>query len=404
MTAPFSTPGTRRVLLTVIFLVARREILMRLRSRVLLLGTFAMVALVVAGVVGASLLGGSSGPARAMNVGFTGGSQTLGKAFSALATALGQPVIVSVVADDAAGESQVAAGTLDVLVTGPATSPTAVVNKTPPPLVVAALERAVLAARLSAAGLPPAAVISAVAGTQVPVRSLQPAAPARTANQIAGLGVAILLMVTLALYGILVAQGVIEEKATRIIEILLATIPPSGLLAGKIVGIGLIGLLQVTIVATAALIAVAVTHLATIPALGGAEVLGYLMWFLLGFLLYATAYAAVASLVSRPEEVQAAVTPISVFLGVSYLLVILVALPNPSSPIVTLLSLLPPFAPILMSVRMAGGDVALWQVGLALALMLVSIPALIWFAGRIYANSVLRTGARVPIAEAWRGR
>ena len=404
MTAPFSTSGTRRVLLTVIFLVARREILMRLRSRVLLLGTFAMVALVVAGVVGASLLGGSSGPTRAMNVGFTGGSQALGQAFSALATALGQPVSVSVVADDAAGESQVTAGTLDVLVTGSATSPTAVVNKTPPPLVVAALERAVLAARLSAAGLPPAAVVSAVAGTQVPVRSLQPAAPARTANQIAGLGVAILLMVTLALYGILVAQGVIEEKATRIIEILLATIPPSGLLAGKIVGIGLIGLLQVTIVATAALIAVAVTHLATIPALGGAEVLGYLMWFLLGFLLYATAYAAVASLVSRPEEVQAAVTPISVFLGVSYLLVILVALPNPSSSIVTLLSLLPPFAPILMSVRMAGGDVALWQVGLALALMLVSIPALIWFAGRIYANSVLRTGARVPIAEAWRGR
>ena len=72
MTAPFSTSGTRRVLLTVIFLVARREILMRLRSRVLLLGTFAMVALVVAGVVGASLLGGSSGPTRAMNVGFTG--------------------------------------------------------------------------------------------------------------------------------------------------------------------------------------------------------------------------------------------------------------------------------------------------------------------------------------------
>jgi len=89
-----------------------------------------------------------------------------------------------------------------------------------------------------------------------------------------------------------VAQGVVEEKATRIIEILLATVPPSRLLAGKIIGIGLVGLLQLAIIAAVALVLVTVTNVVSIPTFTLAAILGYLMWFTLGFLLYATAYAA----------------------------------------------------------------------------------------------------------------
>lgn len=89
------------------------------------------------------------------------------------------------------------------------------------------------------------------------------------------------------------------------------------------------------------------------------------------FLLYATAYAAVAALVSRQEEVSGAIAPIGILLAGSYLLVF-VALPSPSSPLVTICSLLPPFAPILMSVRMARSYVAPWQVGLALGLTLAT--------------------------------
>ena len=256
---------------------------------------------------------------------------------------------------------------------------------------------------MAAAGLTPTAITSVMAG--VPFETAQPAGSSPVVNQsvFAALIVAILLFISIGMYGNFVAQGVVEEKATRIIEILLATIPPSGLLAGKVVGIGLVGLLQLAITAAAALIAVAATHVVSIPALGVGLVATYLVWFVLGFLLYATAYAGVAALVSRPEEVQGATTPISVFLMVSYLLVF-VALPNPSSPLVMVCSLLPPFAPILMSVRIASGDVALWQVDLALVLMFLSVPAMTWFAGRIYANSVLRTGARRRLVEAWRGR
>ena len=380
-----------------VFLVARREILMRLRSRVFVGGTTVMAVLVVVGIVAASLLAGKTTPVR---VGFSSGSQALERSFTATAAALGANVTVSDIADVTAGTAQVTAGTLDVLVTGSSTAPTAVAKDAIPSNVESALSLAAQAARLSDAGLSPAAVTSAMA--LVPVQLLQPPNRKDNENVFAGLAVGILLFIALGQYGNMVAQSVVEEKATRIMEILLATIQPSRLLAGKVIGIGLVGLLQLTIVGAAALIAVHVTNVATIPAFGVAAILGDIFWFLLGFLFYATAYAAGASLVSRQEEVQGAVAPIGILLIAGYLLVY-AALPNPSGPLATVCSLLPPFAPFLMAVRMAASDVPLWQVGLAVALTLASIGGLTWLAGRIYANAAMRLGARVRFMDAFRG-
>ena len=387
--------GTRRLPTT--FLVARREVRMRLRSRVFVGGTTVMAVLVVVGIVAASLLAGRTTPVR---VGFSGASQALERSFTASAAALGASVTVSDIADVTAGKAQVTAGTLDVLVTGSSTAPTAVVKVAIPSNVDSALYLASEAARLSEAGLPPAAVTSAMA--LVPVEVLQPSTPKDTQNLFAGLAVGILLWIALGIYGSQVAQGVVEEKATRIMEILLATIRPSRLLAGKVIGIGLVGLLQLTIVGAAALVAVQVTNVASIPALGVAGILGDLFWFVLGFLFYATAYSAVAALVSRQEEVQSAIAPISIFQIAGYLLVY-AALPNPSGPLATVCSLLPPFAPILMAVRMAASDVPFWQVGLAAALTVASIVGLTWLAGRIYANAAMRIGTRVRFMDAFRG-
>jgi ABC-2 type transport system permease protein len=147
---------------------------------------------------------------------------------------------------------------------------------------------------------------------------------------------------------------------------------------------------------------VALTHVASIPGLSVVSILGDLVWFLIGFLFYATAYASVAALVSRQEEVSGAIAPISLLLVGGYLLVF-VTLPDPGSMRSTILSLLPPFAPVLMSIRMATGDVPVWQVGLAMALTLASILGLTWLAGRIYANAALRLGARVSLRDALRG-
>jgi len=387
--------GTRR--LPTVVLVARREIRMRLRSRVFVGGTIVMTALVVIGIVAASLLAGRTAPVR---VGFSGGSQALQRTFTASAAALGANVTVSDITDVTAGEAQVTAGTLDVLVTGSETAPTAVAKAAIASNVESALSLAAEAARLADAGLSPAAVASAMA--LVPVQLLQPPNPKDTENLFASLALGILLWIALGQYGNMVAQGVVEEKATRIMEILLATIQPSRLLAGKVIGVGLVGLLQLTIVGAAALVAVHVTDVAAIPALGVASILGDISWFLLGFLFYATPYSAVASLVSRQEEIQSAVAPISILQIAGYLLMY-AALPDPSGPLATVASLLPPFAPIVMAVRMASSDVPLWQVGLAVALIVASIVGLTWLAGRIYANAAIRLGARVRFMDAFRG-
>jgi ABC-2 type transport system permease protein len=145
-----------------------------------------------------------------------------------------------------------------------------------------------------------------------------------------------------------------------------------------------------------------VTHPVALPALGPLAVLSDLVWFALGFLLYAMGSAALAATVSRQEEVASATAPINVFLVLGYLLVFLV-LPDPGNASSTFLSLLPPFAPVLMSLRIATGDAQGWQVALAIALLVASIAGLTWLAGRMYANSVLRLGKRVRFGDAFRG-
>ena len=389
----------------IVYLVARRELQKRIAGRVFRIGTIVMIALIAIGIAIAAATGGRGNAGAAIRVGFTTTTRSLESTFSAWSSSVGTDVTVADVADVGVGRAQVGAGTLDVLLTGSATAPTAVVQDALPSDVQSALEVAVLEARLTAAGLTPAAVSDALAGTHVDVESLTPARPTdpeRSGKLAAAVAVAFLLYLSIALYGNFVAQGVVEEKATRIVEILLGTVRPSQLLAGKIIGIGAAGLLQLTIIGAAALLLIQRTNVVSIPAVDLGSVLGYLVWFVLGFLLYATAYASVAALISRQEDVSGAVAPIYIFLIAAYILVAVV-LPDPSGPLSTIVSILPPFAPILMSVRIATGDATAWQVALAIVLIVITIAALIGLAGRIYANSILRLGARVRLIDAIRG-
>jgi ABC-2 type transport system permease protein len=370
------------------------------------LGTVAMIGLIAAGLVAWTMLAGPGGAAAVDRVGFTGSTVVLEPVFISSATTAGTPVTVSDVADVATGTAQVTAGTLDVLVTGSPTAPVAIVAATLPAEVQSALDVAVLEARMAAVGLTAATVATVVNGTNVVVHSVVPTTPVdpeRSAEIASAVAVAILLYVTIGAYGSFVAQGVVEEKATRIVEIVLATIRPSQLLAGKVIGIGLVGLLQLSIVGAALLLLVAVTHAVAIPAVSLPSVLGDLVWFTLGFLFYGTAYAAVAATVSRQEEVTSAIAPIAIFLLGSYLLMFFVVLPDPANTSSMVVSILPPFAPVLMSVRIATGDATAWQVALAIVLMLVSVTGLTWLAGRMYANSILRVGKRVRFGDAFRG-
>jgi ABC-2 type transport system permease protein len=338
-------------------------------------------------------------------VGFTGPAQRLNQPLKAAAGGLGG-ITIRHVTSQAAGESLVRSGRLDVLVSGSPLSPQVLVKNQLDATLQAALtglvKQEALAAQLAAHGLNPRIVAAAVARATIHVHTLAPARPLSTQKAIVGVIVAIVLFISLQIYGIQVGQGVAEEKESRIVEILLATIRPGQLLAGKVVGIGLVGLLQLAIVGAVGLILITRTHVVTIPALGAGVIAGGLLWFVLGFTLYAVLFAAAGSLVSRVQDVQLASLPIVMALVVAYLSSLVVVLPDPHSLASTVISLVPFLTPVAMPARMAAG-VPAWQVGLGAVLTLATIGAAIWLAARVYTNSVLKTGTRVTLSEALRG-
>ncbi|HZY29290.1 MAG TPA: ABC transporter permease, partial [Jiangellaceae bacterium] len=124
-------------------------------------------------------------------------------------------------------------------------------------------------------------------------------------------------------------------------------------------------------------------------------------WFVLGYVAYACLSAAAAARVSRQEELQNASTPLTMLAMVSFIASFYVFF-NPGGAGPTVVSLIPPVSALAMPIRMARGDAAPWEVGLALVLMVGLIAGLVVVAGRVYEGAVLRMGAKVPLAEAWR--
>lgn len=388
-----------------VYLVARREFVTRVRGKTFRIGT-ALIVLLVVGY--ATVQARVRDKTSVTTVGFTGSAQVLAKPLQTLAPGLGLHLTVSEVAGQAQGERQVRDGNLDVLVSGPPTSPRVLthdpLNATLRTALTGLVRQQVLATQLTVHGVEPRAVEAAVAGATLTVQSLTHPSPGSTARRELGFIVGAVLYAALVIYGNQVAQGVIEEKASRIVEILLATIRPDQLLLGKVVGIGLVGLLQLAIIAAAGLVIVTVGNVVTIPAFGAGTIAGALLWFVLGFVLYATLYAAAGSLVSRQEDATQATLPITMGLIVAFLAGTAIVVRHPTSFASTVLSLVPFLAPVLMPVRMAAGAAAWWQIALAILLMAVAIAGAIWLGARIYTVAVLRTGARVSLTEALRRR
>jgi len=210
---------------------------------------------------------------------------------------------------------------------------------------------------------------------------------------------AVLLFVALSVYGQAVLTSVVQEKASRIVEVLLATLRPRHLLAGKVAGIGLLGLLQLALVGAAAL-AAGLAGAVDLPSLGRTAPLA-LLWFVLGFALYAVAFAAVGALVSRIEDASTAALPVTAVMLVCYLLSF-GGMASPDGALATALTLLPVSAPFFVPARTAATAVPAWEQGLAVALTLLAIWAAVRLAGRVYEHGLLRTGARVPFREALR--
>jgi ABC-2 type transport system permease protein len=226
----------------------------------------------------------------------------------------------------------------------------------------------------------------------------------RTGKEVS-VGVLFFLMyMVIMLYGMNVARSIIEEKTSRIFEVMLATIRPEEMMAGKIVGVGSVGLTQVSLWIGAGLLlagSAMVSQLGGQPvqiALSAAQVVYFFVFFLLGYLFYSSIAAALGAMTNSEQELQ----QLNLFLILPLLFcfaALKAVMTNPDSNLSRGLSLVPPFTPLLMYVRVTLGHPAPWEVALSLALILVSIYGVIWVTSRIYRVGVLMYGKRPNLPE-----
>lgn len=388
-----------------VFLVARREIGQRVRSRAFLVSTAILVVLACAAAVLPPVLG--IGGEDEYTVGTVGSeAAALGEAMEAEArhgrAVEGVEVKLRSLPSQDAARRALAEGMIDLAVVGS----DRLLSKESPPSKLETLAGIVsresrVQARLSQAGLSPEQRQEVLNPPPVRVSVLDADAKDRDAQSALAFVGVLLLYIAIITYGVTVAYGVVEEKSSRVIELVLATVRPAQLLAGKVLGIGALGVGQLLLVAGAGLgLALAVGSADLPPSTTGA-VVQLVLWFLLGYAFYSCAYAATAALVSRQEDMQSSTAPLTYLLIGSYF-VSLAVIENPEGLLARVTTFVPPLAPVVVPARAALGAIPLWETLLAVAVMVAAVFGLIVLAGRIYASSVLRLGAPVKIREALR--
>ncbi len=372
---------------TAIALVARREIVERLRERSLLISTLVTLVILAAITVLPAAIG--LGGTDTFKVAVAGPqAERLARASQPATRPLDARIQIVRVADDVAVRRAVRAGDADAGITRAADA--IVARKELDDALGVALQEGARLVRQRAQQPPP-----------LPVRSLETVDPHADQQQSLAFVAVLILYVQLLTYGFWVASGVVEEKTSRIVEVLLATIRPRQLLAGKILGIGVVGLGQLLLIGTVGtLLALATGALD----LGGGAVgaLGIVLaWFVLGYAFFSCLFAVAGALVSRQEDIQNTTGPLTIVLVGSYLLSF-AAIDEPGGTLATVLSFVPPTAPMIAPVRLIAGEMPLTHVVLSVAVLVASTLVLVRVAARIYSNAVLRTGTRVRLLDAWR--
>jgi ABC-2 type transport system permease protein len=242
--------------------------------------------------------------------------------------------------------------------------------------------------------LPPAPELTTV--------TLQPPdkQPTETATAVAYIS-SLLLLMTLAIDGQWVLTGVVEEKSNRVVELVLATVRPRHLMAGKVIGIGLLGLAQIALVGGLASVLL-LAGVSDAPTSLGANLALIIPWFALGFALYAVAYAAAGALASRQQDANSAGLAVNYTLASAYFLGYVALASDLNGLLANVLTIFPITAPLVLPARSILIGVPLWQHALAAVLVLATIYILVRLAGRIYAQGLLRSGPRIDLRTAWR--
>ncbi len=350
----------------IVSLVAEREIRMRLRSKAFLISTAILLVVTVASILLGGILGGTDSKPPVAAVG-------------SVARSLPPDTFkVTPVDSRAAGEALLRAGDVDAVIV-PSDSPTKV--------AVIGLDSA------------PSKVISKLS-VAPSVQLLNPDAPNPFLIYIVALGFGIIFFISAMTFGGQIAQSVVEEKQTRVVEILISAIPVRTLLAGKVIGNSLLAFGQIIAISACAGVAMAISGQGALLAGIGPAIIWFIVFFTVGFVLLASMFAAAASLVSRQEDVQSVISPVTMLVMIPYFLVIFF---NDNALVLGIMSYVPFSAPVGMPMRIFLGSAQWWEPLLSLLLSVVVTIGVIMVGARIYQNSLLRTGGRVKVKEALRG-
>ncbi|TFH54195.1 ABC transporter permease [Actinomyces viscosus] len=400
-------PITRR---QEIALVAGRELRAHLMKKSTIILTLILLVAVIGGIIATSFY--TSGQSQAYRLGLKGIETSQAAGLDGVVSSNGEKIEVVDVSEQEtkavlSDDSPEGTPHVDMVLDVSGAAPTITVEEKTDDAVVsgvtAFLQQASLGQQIAALGGDPSQVASQLSAAKPEVTVLN--APKHDAADF-GPRYAILMTIdVLLLFAIMgggqfIAQGVVEEKSSRIVEILLACVRPSSLLAGKILGIGIASFLTTGVVAVAGVVTAKATGVMPDIDLDLDGVLAaMLVWLLVGYAIFAVAFGAAASLVSRQEDVSSVTMPLVMLSMVPYVLSFVMATGEPNSLTFRVLAFLPPFAPFMMPARLVLGVSSWTEQAIALGIALVFLPLLVRAAAAVYTRAVTRTGARVPLKE-----
>ncbi len=360
-------------------------------------------AVLVAIIVIAELSGGSGDEAERVVIGGDSPAEQV-DSVERLGSAIGIQLAVIMAADDLAAEAAVLAGDADVAILAGGTrlaTKEEVDGTSRLGTVVNALRADIaLQTGLRAAGLDPQQAAAVRATAPPPVQALDPGQE----NGSSGVATVtnILLFVLLQTYGAWVLTAVTREKASRVVEVLLAVIRPIHLLVGKIIGIGSVALVHAATLIVVAFVATRIAGSEIGSGLRASELLVAATWFILGYALYCTALAAAGSLCARVEDAQGVSFPILLPLLFAYLASFSAV--DGANSLLWVLAFIPPTAVLAMPTLYTIGEAPLWAMLLSMALTVGAVVAVGRLAARIYSRSILHTGRKLSWRQAFRNR
>jgi ABC-2 type transport system permease protein len=388
-----------------ILLVARREVLERGRSRGFILSMAFTTAIIVGSFLVPTLLFEDDGD---LDLGVIRPAPAgLETALAAIAAPFGVPLEITTFDDRDAAEAALEAEEVEAVVAVPADlsgAGTLIVKEEAGDAVRAIVGAAIVglrqAALLERAGVDPAEY--AAASTPPTVDALDPQTEEDQAQFLfANIGV-VLIFVGIFSFGFTVLTGVVEEKQSRVVEVVLSTVRPRDLLMGKVLGIGVLGLVQLAMFVVAGVASALITDRFELPPTAPSAIPLIALWFMLGYALYSTALGFLGALATRMEEASNASTPVTTVAIVSYLIGLFAVTDDPTGIVARVATFVPPSAPMVVPLRASLGAIEPWEVVLSIVITLIAIYGLFVVGGRVYSGAVLQTAGRMKLRDAWR--